>query len=121
MQAHEEVSVSIKTADVRVLSVVQRTLHLGNGNAREYLDFFVTAPWQGDIVNREPDKCSALQFFDPHSLPDSTIDYVRYAITLVGHEEWPTRMQTRESLGTRAVTCAHIGTSRSEKTCFQRV
>ena len=105
-QAQEEIGVTIKPADVSVTSVLHRKLELKNGGhsefptacavlslcrnlavitlcwserAGEYIDFFCTVKsWQGPIVNREPEKCAALEFHDIDQLPATTIDYVRY-------------------------------------------
>jgi 8-oxo-dGTP pyrophosphatase MutT (NUDIX family) len=48
--------------------------------------FFTTSRWTGDIVNAEPDRCSALEWFTPSDLPDNTVGYIRQGIhaTLTG-------------------------------------
>ncbi|MEU3420021.1 NUDIX domain-containing protein [Streptomyces murinus] len=37
--------------------------------------FFVATEWAGTPVNKEPDKCLALQWFAPHDLPEDIIEY----------------------------------------------
>ncbi len=45
----------------------------------EYVDFFVEVQrWRGNMTNTEPDKCSELKFFPLNSIPNNTVDYVRY-------------------------------------------
>jgi hypothetical protein len=42
--------------------------------------FFTTSRWTGQIVNAEPDKCSALDWVKPADLPDNTVGYIRQSI-----------------------------------------
>lgn len=36
--------------------------------------------WQGEITNREPEKCSEVRFFHKDKLPASTLAFVRFAL-----------------------------------------
>jgi 8-oxo-dGTP pyrophosphatase MutT (NUDIX family) len=47
-------------------------------NDRVYLDFFFSSDsWDGEITNKEPEKCSALTWFALNDLPDNIIPYIR--------------------------------------------
>ncbi|MDR1853561.1 MAG: NUDIX domain-containing protein [Azoarcus sp.] len=52
------------------------------------IDFFWRAPrWQGEPVLREPDKCSALAWFERAALPTDLVPYVRAALAM-GEGGW---------------------------------
>ncbi len=47
----------------------------------EHIDFFLAATiWSGQVVNKEPDKCDELAWFDEHRLPKNVIPYIRRAL-----------------------------------------
>lgn len=74
-EAAEEAGLSIDAADLRLLHVVHRR------STQERLSFFFgTDLWQGMPVNREPHKCSALDWFDEQALPPNMVGYVRHAL-----------------------------------------
>ncbi|GGV02513.1 hypothetical protein GCM10010211_82330 [Streptomyces albospinus] len=37
--------------------------------------FFEATEWDGEPVNKEPEKCLALEWFTVHDLPDDIIEY----------------------------------------------
>ncbi|MDA3958073.1 NUDIX domain-containing protein [Oceanispirochaeta sp.] len=45
--------------------------------------FFVSHFWEGEIKNREPEKCSDLSWFPLNHLPDNMIPYIREALSLI--------------------------------------
>lgn len=58
--------------------------------------FYLAAEWEGEPVNREPDKCLDLRWFTEDGLPDDLIPYpaagIRGALTDPGgltHHGWP--------------------------------
>lgn len=71
-EAEEEVGVLIDPADLAHV----HTIHV-NGSGREPRLglFFHTTHWIGEPTNREPDKCSAIQWFPLNELPEHIIDY----------------------------------------------
>ncbi|MDE2717916.1 MAG: NUDIX domain-containing protein [Chloroflexota bacterium] len=74
-EAREEAGIDISPADLTVVGVI----HLMEDD--EYVSFFLHASrYSGDVVNREPDKCDDLTWFDLDDLPPNTIPYVRRAI-----------------------------------------
>ena len=49
--------------------------------------FFSATAWQGTPVNREPHKCSGLDWHELAALPTNMVPYVRHAITAVRRGE----------------------------------
>jgi 8-oxo-dGTP diphosphatase len=81
-EAEEEVGVMINPAD---LSYVH-TIHVnGSGPGPRPGLFFAATRWIGEPINREPDKCSGLGWFDFHSLPADLIDYPAAGIAAYRH------------------------------------
>lgn len=74
-EAAEEAGVVLDPAEVRVVGVMHRRAN------DERVDFFVAAEaWSGEIMNCEPHKCDALDWFPFEDLPGNVIPYVRRAI-----------------------------------------
>jgi ADP-ribose pyrophosphatase YjhB (NUDIX family) len=77
-EAAEEAGLAIDPTDLRLLHVVHRR------STQERLSFFFSAGrWQGTPVNREPHKCSALDWFDAQALPANMVPYVRHALAMI--------------------------------------
>lgn len=75
-EAREEIGVSLRPDDLEVASVVHRKSDTG-----EWIDFFLTVKrWEGEPVNREPDKCSEMAWVPLDELPHDMIPHVRKAI-----------------------------------------
>ncbi|RMI33574.1 NUDIX hydrolase [Nocardia stercoris] len=74
-EAEEEIGISIDPTDVQFAHIMHNS---GSGGRMAF--FFTVRTWQGDLENREPDKCSELQWFPTESLPDNMIDYCRDAM-----------------------------------------
>ncbi|MGW0052614.1 NUDIX domain-containing protein [Nocardia nova] len=71
-EAYEEVGVVIDPADLRVVHVA----HVAGSGPEPRLGVFLHATrWQGEPVNREPDKCLAVAWFGLDELPEDIIDY----------------------------------------------
>lgn len=71
-EGEEEVGVLIEPADLRHV----HTIHVkGSGPEARLGLFFETRHWIGEPTNREPDKCSAVQWFPLDALPERIIDY----------------------------------------------
>lgn len=71
-EAEEEVGILIDPADLRLV----HTLHVNGSGPEPRLGlFFEARGWVGQPTNREPDKCSAVQWFPLAALPDQLIDY----------------------------------------------
>jgi mutator protein MutT len=77
-EANEEVGVVVRAADLRHV----HTLHVnGSGPEPRLGVFFEAREWSGEPVNREPDKCSAVGWFDLSALPERLIEYPAAGIT----------------------------------------
>ncbi|MGC7096782.1 NUDIX hydrolase [Amycolatopsis lurida] len=71
-EALEEVGVHINPDDLQHV----HTLHVtGSGQKPRLGIFFATHHWVGEPHNREPDKCSAVEWFPLDALPDDVIPY----------------------------------------------
>ncbi|MBH0778467.1 NUDIX hydrolase [Nocardia bovistercoris] len=74
-EADEEIGVRIEPNDVRFTHIMH------NSSSGGRIAFFFTArTWQGEPVNREPDKCGDLKWFAADALPDRMIAYCRTAM-----------------------------------------
>jgi 8-oxo-dGTP diphosphatase len=74
-EAKEEVGVTIEPHEVEFTHV----MHNSSSGGRVAF-FFTVHRWAGVPENREPDKCSGLQWFPLGSLPDQLIPYCRAAL-----------------------------------------
>lgn len=74
-EIREEIGLSIKSADFKLVHV----MHRKEDDIR--VDYFFTAgKYRGTPVNREPDKCDDLGWFPLNNLPQNTIPYIRKAL-----------------------------------------
>ncbi|HEY6010398.1 MAG TPA: NUDIX domain-containing protein [Nitrospirota bacterium] len=79
-EALEEVGVRIEPQDIEFSSVMHRM------NAEERVDFFLQIlKWKGEPINAEPDKCDEIRWASLNDLPDTTIPYIRQALS--NHEQ----------------------------------
>lgn len=68
----EETGITVDPADLRLVQVV----HHREDEEMERIGFFFEArTWEGEPVNKEPEKCLALTWFTVHELPDDIIEY----------------------------------------------
>ncbi|MDB5238421.1 MAG: hypothetical protein JWM46_691 [Candidatus Kaiserbacteria bacterium] len=71
-EAFEEAGITLREEDLDVVHVQHR-----NAGDRTYFDVYLRArAWSGDPINKEPAKCSALEWVAMDSLPDNTVNYV---------------------------------------------
>jgi 8-oxo-dGTP diphosphatase len=74
-EAKEEVGIQIKKEDLKLSLVLHRK---SDQNSEERVDFFFKAKkWKGEIINKEPNKCSELNWFNKNKLPKKTINYIK--------------------------------------------
>ncbi|RDI26600.1 NUDIX hydrolase [Lentzea flaviverrucosa] len=71
-EASEEVGVVIEPGDLRHV----HTLHANGSGVEPRLGlFFEVRRWSGEPVNREPEKCSELRWFELDALPEDFLSY----------------------------------------------
>lgn len=81
----EEIGITVKSEDLRLVHVMYRAQHDETG---ERADFFFTADqWEGEPKNMEPEKCDEVGWFPADNLPGNTVDYLRHAIEHAGKGE----------------------------------
>ena len=68
----EEVGVTARPEDLELVNIDQYFLD------QDYVNFtFAVTSWRGTPSICEPDKCSDLNWFDPHTLPEKCVNVVR--------------------------------------------
>jgi 8-oxo-dGTP diphosphatase len=74
-EAKEEADLELLPSQLKIVHVMHRK------EKRLNIDiFFECTAWQGTPVNREPEKCAALEFFLLADLPVKTIPYIATAL-----------------------------------------
>jgi len=74
-ETFEEIGIKIHPSDLNVVHVMHRKTE------RENIDIFMHCnAWQGEITNREPEKCGGLEFFSKDSYPKEMVGYVQRAL-----------------------------------------
>jgi len=77
-ETFEEANIQLAASDLKVVHVLHRQTDRLNVDI-----FFECHSWLGDISNKEPDKCSALDFYPFNDLPSNTIGYLAEVFTSV--------------------------------------
>jgi 8-oxo-dGTP diphosphatase len=80
-EAKEEIGIGIEEHDVEFSHV----MHNSSSGGRVAF-FFTVHNWTGVPENREPDKCSGLNWFSRDELPDHLIPYCRTALESIATE-----------------------------------
>lgn len=76
-EVHEEVGIHCLPKDLRCVHVMHRKKVM-----EERVDFFfVCKEWEGEVENKELEKCDDLRWFALQELPKNTIPYVKLAIS----------------------------------------
>lgn len=75
-EAREEAGILLAPKNLSVAHIMHR-----NSVLKESVDtFFITEKWKGNIVNKEPNKCDDLSWFNLNDLPKNIIRYIEQAI-----------------------------------------
>jgi 8-oxo-dGTP diphosphatase len=80
-EAEEEIGVKLNKKDVLPAHFMYRVKHDETGDRADY--FFVARKWEGEIENREPEKCDDLFWASPDKLPKNTVPHARHAIECI--------------------------------------
>lgn len=75
-EAYEEANIIVEPKDLIVLHM----MHRKSVDSIRVDVFFTARKWSGEIINKEPNKCSELIWCDIKNLPGNTIPYIRAAI-----------------------------------------
>ena len=74
-EAREEAGIIIYEEDIEIATFLHRKTD------PERFDFFLQCKkWNGEVENKEPDKCSELNWYDINNLPNNIIPCVKKAI-----------------------------------------
>ncbi|MBD0709187.1 MULTISPECIES: NUDIX hydrolase [unclassified Streptomyces] len=71
-ELREETGVEVDPGHLRLVHVVH---HRQSPGTERIGLFFEATEWQGEPVNREPDKCLDLRWWAVHDLPEDIIEY----------------------------------------------
>lgn len=74
-EAKEEAGITIDEKNIEIVTFLHRKTD------PERLDFFLKCDkWNGEVINKEPNKCSELSWYDISDLPSNIIPCVKKAI-----------------------------------------
>ncbi|MEV8568123.1 NUDIX domain-containing protein [Streptomyces sp. NPDC051322] len=71
-ELYEETGITADPAQLRLVQVVH---HRQDEQVERIGFFFEATDWEGQPVNKEPEKCLALEWFTVHDLPEDVIEY----------------------------------------------
>ncbi len=75
-EAFEEVGLTIRPEDLKVVHVMHRY-----GEKAERIEFFLVAEkWEGEPQNNEPDKCDDVAWFPLNNLPENMVPKSKHAL-----------------------------------------
>ena len=77
-EAMEEVGITLKKEDLRLVHVMYRAAHDETGERADF--FFEATHWEGIPENREPEKCDEVLWFSLGDLPENTVGYLKIAL-----------------------------------------
>ena len=81
-ESKEEAGIILKPEDVKVVQVIHRKAQKGELCDRVGV-FFIAKNWNGKIINKEPDKCDDLSWFDLNAMPKNVVPCVKRVIDCV--------------------------------------
>lgn len=77
-ESKEEVGITIKKEDLKLVHVSFRPKHDETGDRVDF--FFEARVWEGEVSNVEPHKCDDLRWTSIHNLPPNMTPHVRIGI-----------------------------------------
>ena len=82
-EAYEEAGIRLKPNTLKAAHVMHRKTDRLNIDI-----FFECSEWQGDVINREPEKCAGLNYFPLGALPSNTIAYIKVALKAISEDNF---------------------------------
>jgi len=83
-EAFEEAGLTLLPSQLQTVHIMHRKTP-----DRLCMDVFFECPsWDGQVVNKEPEKCAEIQSFSSSALPSNTMDYVAAAIRSIQNGEF---------------------------------
>lgn len=82
-EAYEEAGIEIVPSALKVAHVMHRQTNRLNIDV-----FFECREFQGQVTNKEPEKCEALNYFPLKHLPSNTIDYIGIALQAIAENNF---------------------------------
>lgn len=76
-EGYEEIGIQINQSDLQLMHIIH---HIDQGIGNWVLFFFLIESWHGEIINQEPHKHSALQWFPIDQLPDNMLPTHKQAL-----------------------------------------
>ena len=75
-EAYEEANLTIEEKDIHVAHIMHRKAK----DSQRVDVFFLAKKWKGNLVNKEPHKCSNIDWFDLEKIPKNVIPYIQEVI-----------------------------------------
>lgn len=77
-EAFEEAGISLKSSELEVCHVMHRYEDLNLPRLKVRVDVFLMArSWNNDVINKEPEKCGCLDWFNVDNLPENIMPFIR--------------------------------------------
>jgi ADP-ribose pyrophosphatase YjhB (NUDIX family) len=77
-EAKEEIGIDLDPQLVQVVHIMHRK---SDTDGSKRIDtFFKVEKWQGEVENKEPEKCDDLAWFPLNKLPNNIIPYIKLAL-----------------------------------------
>ena len=74
-EVKEEIGITLETSDINVAHI----MHRKSEEKVEWIDtFYIAHKWENEPQNMEPNKCDDLSWFSLDTLPDNTINYIKF-------------------------------------------
>ncbi|MEO6761632.1 MAG: NUDIX domain-containing protein [Candidatus Saccharimonadales bacterium] len=83
-EASEETGIVISKDN---LDLVHTSHQICDDGSERINVFFEVTKWDGNIENREPNKCSGLSWFSPSDLPEEIVSYIRFVIERISERK----------------------------------
>lgn len=80
-EMQEELGIGLAVNDLHLVHVNHRK---AEDRSERVNAFFVAESWSGEVGNREPEKCSAVEWFPMEQLPEMVIPYIRETLEHIG-------------------------------------